>query len=172
MARTARHRRGAHAAPARGGRRVVAAGATVLATLGLTGVAYAFWSASGSGSGQVGSATAAALTVAPVAVPLADLFPGKTDDLSFRVSNSNGYRVRLTTLTGISVTSSDPTACAASNITLSAGPGYSLPTPVDVAAGATATGTLAGLVTMATTALDGCQGKTFTVNLAFSGAQY
>jgi hypothetical protein len=141
-------------------------------SLVLSGVAYAFWSASGSGAGTVKATSAVPLTVTSIATPLADLFPGKTDDLGFTVTNTNGYRVSLTTLTAISVTSSDQTACPASNITLSASPGYTLPTPVNVAANSSAGGTLSGLVTMATSAPDGCQGKTFTVNLAFSGAQY
>ena len=154
-----------------GSRRAAIAGvAGGLALAATSGVAYAFWSATGTGSGTVSSASAQLLTVSAAAAPAADLYPGRTVDLAFQVSNPNGYRVRLTDLTAASVTSSDPAACPASSIALgAAGP---LATPVEVAGGSTASGTVPGLVTMVAAAPDGCQGKTFSVALTLTGSQY
>ena len=145
----------------------VAGGLGLAAT---SGVAYAFWSATGTGSGTVSSASAQLLTVSAAATPVTDLYPGRTVDLGFSVANPNGYRVRLSALAAASVTSSDPAACPASSIALGA-PGP-LPTPVEVAGGGTASGTVPGLVTMVAAAPDGCQGKTFTVALTLTGSQY
>ena len=152
-------------------RRAATAGvAGGLCLAGAGGVAYAFWSATGTGSGTVSSASAMPLAVTAAASPVTELFPGRTVDLAFRVTNPNGYRVQLTALSAAAVTSSDRLACPDANIALAAaGP---LPAPLEVAPGATVSGTVPGLVTMVAAAPDGCQGKTFTVDLALSGAQY
>jgi hypothetical protein len=163
----------AHGSKRRRGRRTLGIGiAAAVVSVALGGVGYAYWSGSGTGSGTIRSTTAAPLTVASLASPLADLFPGKTDDLGFTVTNPNGYRVSLTTLSAVSVTSSDSLNCPSSHIQLSLAAGATLATPINVPAGSSATGTLPGLVTMSVNAPDGCQGKTFTVNLSFSGSQY
>lgn len=144
-----------------------------------TGTAYAFWAATASGAATAQSASAVALGVSATSTPTASLYPGRTEDLAVRLSNPNPYPVSLTTLTAASVSSSDPVACPATSITLPAAVttalltgGYTLPTPLGVPAGATGTAaSLSGFLTMATTAPDGCQGRTFTVTLAFSGSQ-
>lgn len=159
-------------------RSAIAVGVALALVTG-TGVAYAYWAASGTGTATTGSATAAPLGVAAVASPTSTLYPGKTEDLGLVLSNTNAYPVSLTTLTAATVTSSDPVACPAASITLPlevtaafATGGYVLPTPVAVPAKSTATpATLTGFITMAPTAGDGCQSKTFTVSLSFSGSQ-
>jgi hypothetical protein len=95
--------------------------------------------------------------------------PGQSAPLTLTVANTNAYPVLLTNLTSASVVSSDTSACASSNVTVpSPGSGYSLRVP----AGSTGTAlSLPGFVTMVAAAQDGCQGKAFTVTLAFSGAQ-
>ncbi|MBK5306260.1 MAG: hypothetical protein JJD92_06180 [Frankiaceae bacterium] len=154
------------------------AAASVVAAILVSGVSYAYWSSTASGTATIGSTTAQPLVVSSIATPLADLYPGKTDDLGFTVKNDNAYPVRVTALTGVSVASSDSAACPVSNLTLSSAispipvGGYQLTPVVTVAGGGgTATGTLPGLVQMNTTAGDGCQGKTFTFTLTFSGTQ-
>lgn len=153
-------------------------GAPVIA-LCLGGVSYAYWAATATGTAEVRAATAQPLTVSAVAAPTATLYPGKTEDLSFTLANSNPYGVTLTTLTAVTVTSSDAEACPAESITLPAtvttamaAGGYTLPSPISVAAGATGVpATLTGFVTMATSAPNGCQGKSFSFALTFSGSQ-
>lgn len=160
--------------------RVVAVCALALVPIGIGGGAYAYWSATGAGVATASSTTAAPLSVQAAAAPFTGLFPGKTTDLALVLSNGNGYPVNLTELTGVSVTSSDETACpggvyitlpAEVTTGLAAG-GYLLPTPIPVPAGSTSTpATLAGLITMDISAPDGCQGRTFTVSLSFAGSQ-
>lgn len=156
----------------------------MLALVGAVGsagtAAYAYWSAEGSGTAAVKSTTAQPLVVAASAVVAQGLYPGRTVGLGFTLSNPNIYPVELTMLTGLAITSSDETGCPAGThlsvppeVTtgLSAG-GYVLPSPVAVPADASAVpAELANLITMGTTAPDGCQSKTFTVELAFSGSQ-
>lgn len=145
-----------------------------------SGTAFAYWSSVGAGAADIQAGTAVPLAVSSSGTPLADLFPGKTSDLGIVVSNSNAYPVSLTTLTAISVTSSDEANCSGSTyISLPAAVttgvssgGYVLPTAISVPAGSTSTAaTLSGLITMTTSAPDGCQGKTFTVSLSFTGSQ-
>lgn len=145
-----------------------------------SGTAFAYWSSVGTGAADIQAGTAAPLGVSSSALPVADLFPGKTSDLGIVVSNSNPYPVSLTTLTAISVTSSDEASCSGSTYislptavtTGMSGGGYVLPTAISVPAGSTSTAaTLTGLITMTTSAPDGCQGKTFTVSLSFTGSQ-
>ena len=157
------------------GRRLVAVG-VVPVVLSCGTAAYAYWSASGSGSAAVGSATAAAMSV--TGTPSAQLYPGSKADVQVTLGNPNVYPVSMTKLTALSVTSSDETACPVSNIVVSSavttgvsGTGYVLPTPVAVASGSSGSATLPELLTMATTAPDGCQAKAFTVSMTFTGSQ-
>ena len=171
LARAGRHRR-----PARVGARALSVAVVPVVLSG--GVAYAFWSATGTGSATVSTTSATPLTVTASATPPPDLYPGRTVDLGISVANGNGYPVSLTRLTAVTVASSDASACPASNITLPtavvdgmAAGGYTLPTPINVAAGASSTATLTGLLTLAPGAPNGCQGKTFTVTVTLTGSQ-
>ena len=159
--------------------RTIALVASALAVVWGGGVAYAYWAATGTGTATAGSATALPLGVSAVTTPTATLYPGKTEDLGLVLSNANPYPVSLTRLVAASAASSDSAACPASNVVLPAAVtaalaagGYTLPTPFNVPAGSTATSaTLPGFITLAATAADGCQAKTFTVSLSFSGTQ-
>jgi hypothetical protein len=159
--------------------RAVVLVAAALALVWSGGVAYAYWAATGAGTATTGSATALPLGVSAVTTPTASLYPGKTEDLGLLLSNQNPYPVSLTKLTAASVTSSDPAACPASNVVLPlpvtaalASGGYALPAPVAVPAGSTAVpASLSGFITLTATAPDGCQARTFTVSLSFSGSQ-
>ena len=170
-------RRGRHGRPASTRSRAAAFAVVPLVLAGGTG-AYAYWSATGTGSAAVPSATAALLTVTATGTP-PSLYPGRTISLDVTLANSNVYPVSITKLTAVSVASSDAQACSPSaNITVSstvtstfASGGYTLPAPIAVAAGGSTNTTLANLITMNTTALDPCQGKTFTVTLTFTGSQ-
>lgn len=156
----------------------------LLALVGAVGsagsVAYAYWSAEGSGTATVASTTAQPIVVGAPAVVAADLYPGKTTGLGFTLSNPNPYPVQVTTLTQLSLSSSSEADCPAGThlsvapevaTGLAAG-GYVLASPIAVPAGASRTpAELADLITMSTSAPDGCQGRTFTVKLSFTGSQ-
>lgn len=153
------------------------AAATVVAGVLVTGVSYAYWTATGSGSATVSSTSAISLGVASITAPLTDLYPGKTDALSFVVTNPNPYNVSVTKITALSVASSDTTNCPMSNVTINSAyspvpmGGYNLTATTVNSGNGTATFTLPSFITMNIGALDGCQGKVFTVTLTVTGLQ-
>lgn len=171
-------RRGRHARRASPARRVLA-GSLLVTLLSGTGVGWAYWGATGAGAATAQAATAVPLQVDATGGTPASLFPGRTASLSFLLSNPNAYPVSLTTLTAAAVTSSDEAACPGTWVTLPeavttalAAGGYALPSPVAVAAGASGTPvTLDGFLTMDPAAPEGCQGRTFSFALSFSGSQ-
>jgi hypothetical protein len=147
-------------------RKSILVAAVGVITLG--GIAAALWSATGSGSGRARAATAQSITVSAT-TGAADLYPGFTGgDLFFTLTNPNPYGVTFSAMSAGSVTSSDPTSCPASNVTVSSATGLSLPV-----AGSATSGTLsiANVVSMASAAPNGCQGVTFDVAVTLTGTQ-
>lgn len=157
-------------------RTITVAVATASAVVLAGGVAYAFWSSTGTGAGTGKAKSAVTLTVAGV-TGTADLYPGLTTGaVSFTIQNTNPYNVNITRLASATVVSDDTVNCPTANISITTGAipgtGGGLVVNYTINAGATsATQTISGLLTMATTAPDGCQGKTFTATLNFTGTQ-
>jgi hypothetical protein len=149
--------------------RKVAMVALALVLLTAAGTAYAIWSANGAGTGQARAITAQTITVT-AATGAADLYPGFTDgDVFFTLTNPNPYPVTFTTMSPVSVTSSDPTGCPSSNVIVD-----SNVTGLSLAVGAqqtTGTLSIADVVTMSLAAPDGCQGDSFTIQLTLTGSQ-
>lgn len=147
-------------------RKFIIAASVLAITLG--GIAVALWTASGSGSGRARAVTAQTVTV-NATTGTADLYPGFTGgDLYFTLTNPNPYNVNFTAMTAGSVTSSDPTNCPTSNVSVSNATGLSLP----VSGGATSgTLSIADVVSMASAAPNGCQGVTFDIAVTLSGTQ-
>ncbi len=147
----------------------IAVGAAVAVSAAGGGVAWAAWSANGSGSGRAGSLTAQSVTVTAV-TGAADLYPGFTNgDLYFTLTNPNPYSVTFTAMSSGAVTSSNVTTCPSSNVTVDA---TATGLTINVAAGATsATVSIPDVVNMASTAPDGCQAKTFDIVLTLTGTQ-
>jgi hypothetical protein len=141
----------------------------VAAAVGLTlGAAYAMWSADGTGSGSASALTAETVVV-NASTGAADLYPGFADgDVHFTLTNDNPYPVTFTASTAGDVTSSNPSGCPASNLTVDAARGLTL----TVAAGRTSgEQSIADVVTLDGDAPDACQGVTFTVALTLTGTQ-
>jgi hypothetical protein len=147
-------------------RRTAAVLVVLLGVLG-AGVAFAAWTQTGTGSGQAQAKTAVASTIT-AGTAVADLYPGKTGgNVVFTVNNPNDYPVTFTSLAAGTVTSSDPTNCPASNVTVTSPATVSIAVP----AGATsAAQTVGGVTNMLAAAPNGCQGVTFTVALTLTGA--
>ncbi len=146
----------------------VAAAAIATTFVLVAGVAFATWTADGTGSGTARARTAQTITV-NATTGTADLYPGFTQgDVHFILTNTNPYPVQFTSMTPGAITSSAPVACPASNLTVA--PASSL--GLDVGANATS-GSLSidGVVTLASAAPDGCQGVTFTVAVSLTGSQ-
>jgi hypothetical protein len=132
------------------------------------GIGVAAWSVSGSGNGAAKASTASALTLADAsAFTSADLYPGATGNLKLRVINPNAFPVRITAVSGNgTITSDKGAACDASTgVTFANQSGLAL----DVAAGATATLTVAGAVSMSNASDNSCQGAVFTVPVSVTG---
>lgn len=146
-------------------KRIIVVAALAIAATG--GAVAAYWTATGSGSGSASSLSAQAITVSAT-TGTADLYPGFTDgDLSFTAANPNPYPVTFTSYTAGTVTSSDPVNCPSTNVTVVDGT-----ISLTVAAGASGVATtLPDVVTMIAAAPDGCQDKSFTVDLTLSGSQ-
>ncbi|MFC5381764.1 hypothetical protein [Aquipuribacter nitratireducens] len=126
--------------------------------------AAALWSVGGSGPGQ-GRATTAQDLVVTAGTASSQLYPGGAGDVVFDVANPNPFPVTVTganlgTVTGVA-------ACSAANFTTGAG----TVTPVSIAANASATVTVVGGLQMLTSAGDGCQGVTVTVDGTLVAAQ-
>jgi hypothetical protein len=147
------------------------ASAVVAAALIAGGVAYAAWTSSGVGAGRATSGSAVQLTVT-AATGAADLFPGTTQgDVWFTITNTNPYPVTFTTMTlGSAIVNTipgDATACPPTNVTATGATGLSL-----TVAASTTSGLLSipNVVSMASTAPDGCQAKSFDIPLTLAGA--
>ncbi|HEY3671330.1 MAG TPA: hypothetical protein VGN51_10385 [Acidimicrobiia bacterium] len=141
-----------------------------VAVLVLGGIAYAAWTADGSGTGKAHARDAIVVGV-NAATGTADLYPGVTDgDIHFTLDNDNPYAVTFTGFTAGMITSSAPVACPASLVTVDDTSPISV--PVAVAAGASGSaGEIDGVVSLDHAALDGCQGVTFDIDLTLTGSQ-
>jgi len=143
--------------------------ALFLAVLVGGGVAAAAWLVSGTGTVTTQAATSTSLTVTG-GTSSASLYPGASTAVVANVTNPNPFPVRLTgaTFGAVTVTPLAGKTCAAGNVTVS-GP-VTLASPVNLAAGSSATPvTIANALTMVSTAADGCQGATFTVQVTLNG---
>lgn len=149
--------------------------ATTVAALGVGGgVAFAVWTVSGSGSGSGAASVANSLTVTAFTPTgaAANIYPGgPAGSVDFEVSNPNPFAVTITGITWGTPTSSNTTTCANANISLDA----SAPTTVSISIPANATsGTVfvvPGVLDLAHSAGDGCEGVTFNIPMTISATQ-
>jgi hypothetical protein len=149
--------------------RRLTAGSILLGVLAVGSIAYAAWTASGTGSGYAQATTAQALTTVDVsAATTAQLYPGATGDVILRINNPNPYPVRVTSVSGTGAITSDMGgACDASTgVTFTNQTGQTL----DVPASSAVTFTLSGSVSMSNASDNSCQGAIFTIPVALSGA--
>jgi hypothetical protein len=130
------------------------------------GVAYAAWTASGTGSGYAKAGTAQELTTDTVAVTSGLLAPGLTGNVFVKITNPNTYAVQVTDVdrTG-AITSGDATCDASDSVTFT-----DQNITQNIAAGATTTVTLTNAVSMSNASVNACQGKTFTIPVTLTGA--
>ena len=132
-------------------------------------VAFAAWTATGSGSGYAKATTASPLTTVDVsASTTATLYPGATGDVSLRINNPNPYPVRVTSVAGSGTITSDAGgACDASTgVTFTDQSSLTL----DVGASSAATFTLSGAASMSNASANSCQGAVFTIPVTLTGA--
>src|SRR5688572_19459137 len=110
---------------------------TVVAVLASAGVAFAYWTSTGSGTGSVTTGTSTAWDVEVDDIDLDDLTPGgPIQTVGFTVQNDNSGVQNLSS-TVASVASTSNPGCTAADFDVSATTGI---TYGDVASGATETG--------------------------------
>jgi len=148
----------------------VGALAAILVT---AGVAFAVWSVSGSGSGAGAATVAQGLVIAAVTPtgPGATLYPGgPAGSVYFTVANPNPFAVTITNVSWGTPVSSDPTACPNANISLDSGAPttVSISIPANTTTGATE---VPGVLDLAHSAPDGCQGVAFDIPVTVTGTQ-
>lgn len=143
--------------------------ATVTTGLVLTaGVAFAAWTASGSGNGYAKAQTVQSLTTVDAsASTTAQLYPGGTGDVKVTVSNPNSFPVTITGVSGNgTITSDKGAACNASTgVTFTDTTGLSN----SVAASGSTTITLTGKAAMSSSSDNTCQGAVFTIPITLAG---
>jgi hypothetical protein len=151
---------------------IVAAATVALVGAG-GGAAFAVWSSSGTGTGAGGALTAQSLVVTAVTPDGSgsSLYPGGPAGwVYFTVQNPNPYAVTLTAISWGTPTSTNPSACASSNISLDAG----APTTLDIPVAANSTSgaiQINGVLDLAHSAPNGCQGAAFDVPVTVTGTQ-
>lgn len=154
--------------PRRTAPRKLVAAVGLVVVLAAAGIAIAAWTINGSGTGYAKAAAGTPLTLGDAtAFTSADLYPGANGSVVLRVTNSNPFRVRITTVTGNgAITSNAGAACTASTgVTFANQTGLTQ----DVAANTTATVTLAGAVSMSNSSDDSCQGAVFSIPVTVGG---
>ena len=145
---------------------VVAGG--LVAGLMATGVAWAAWTADGTGNGYAKATTAEVLTTDDVsATTVAQLYPGGTGDVKLTINNTNDYPVRVTSIVGDGTIAADSghAGCTTTGVSFTDQTGT-----WDVAANSETAITLTGAASMSNASLNACQGATFTIPVALSGA--
>jgi hypothetical protein len=132
-------------------------------------VAFAWWTASGTGQGYAKAETLVAIDTLDVSgIVTADLHPGGTGDVLIRIRNQNTFPVDVTNIAATSAPYTTPTdaACDASgSVTWVADQAGTWTVP----AAGTLDVTLANNVAMdGPSAVDACQGEVFAIDVALT----
>ena len=159
-------------------RRILAIVAMVIAiivvTIGGAGVAYAYWTAGGAGTGFGAAGTTVPITLS-AGTPTASLLPGGQTGVVLTMTNANAATVKISSLaldttqgaSGFAVDAGH-SGCTLSTLSFvtqtNGGAGWSVPGKVGATNG-TLTTTLTNALAMSLSAADACQGATFTVYL-------
>lgn len=143
-------------------RRLLPAGAAVLAAALAGTAAWAYWTAAGAGS--AGSGTMQPVTVAALVAgdqPGSALLPGASADVVLRLHNPNTFAVQLTAVAAAGAVTADAAhpGCSTTGVT------FVPPTNPQITVPATTTllVDLPAAASMASSAPSACQGATFAV---------
>lgn len=137
----------------------------------VAGIAFAAWTADGTGDGYAQAKSAEAVsTVDASGSTVADLYPGSTGDVKISIANPNPYAVRVTAIDGNGAITSSSAACN------TGGHGVTFADQTgtwDVPAGSTGTEfTLDDAVSMSNASDPACSGASFTVPVSITAASH
>ncbi len=149
-------------------RRSTTVAVTTVALVG-TGIAFAAWTSTGSGTGSATAGTDAGLTVSAASV--SGLYPNQATTQNVTISNPNPYMVKLSTLVLDSVTTATP-GCSVSITDIHGNnPGNSKDVSALASLAASSGSTVVAFPVKVENSLpNGCQGATFTLTYTASGA--
>jgi hypothetical protein len=136
---------------------------TVVGVLALGGVAWAYFTSSGTGSGHGSTGTMSTVALSATAgTASTPLYPGGTGDVSLEVNNPNSYAVTLVSVSGDGTITPDAghSACTTTGVTFSYQSGLSTTIPASTTNFPVH---LSGAVSMSTSSSNGCQGATFSI---------
>lgn len=154
-------------------RRYIGAAITVIA-LGIAGLVYAAWTATGNGSGYAKAGTAVALTTSDVsATTTADLYPGVDGVLRIKINNPNPYPVKVTDITtngATTVKTAGLGTCTTTGVSLNPQSGLNISVPAKTGGvDGTTTTNVPNAVHMGNTSDNGCQSAVFELPVTVSG---
>lgn len=153
-------------------RKQVAAFLTTFAAL-IAGIAFAAWTATGTGSGYAKAKTAQTLSTQDVhPFATATLYPGATGDVLISIVNPNDYNVTVASITGNGAITSLNAPCGV-DLAHPTGVTFTDQTGLSDVVPAHSTGTqftLTGAAHMDNTSDNSCQGATFVIPVSLSGA--
>ena len=154
----------------------LAAAATIVGVAGLTTVAWAAWTANGTGTGAAQAKTAAAVTLAN-ATTTAQLYPGANGNVVVDITNPNPYAVVVSDVYhgAIGSITSGVSACDAANGlsflgTWDSGSPKALAANQIIAPSTTYTLTIVNGLSMSNASDNACSGATFTVPVSVHAA--
>lgn len=153
--------------------RKIIIGLTATAVLAGGGIAYAVWTVNGSGSGGATAAIANNLQIAAVIPPSSSstLYPGgPASAVSLTIANPNPFPVTVSSYSWGTPLSNAPTVCASSQVSVDA----NAPTTANISLPANAPATtvvVPGVIDLAHTAPNGCQGLSFSVPVTVTAIQ-
>ena len=154
-----------------GKRRLIFAAVTVM-VLAIASLGYAAWTSAGNGSGIAKASTAQALTTV-TATASAGLYPGANAALALQVSNPNPYPVTVTDVTGNGTITADAShSTCGQDATHPTGVTYTDQhnLSISVPANGTTSVSVSNSVHMSNASDNSCQGATFTIPVALTGA--
>lgn len=131
------------------------------------GVAFAYFTSGGSGTGHATAGTLAPVTIeSATASPSAALIPGSTGDVVLDIDNTNTYAVTLVSVTGNGTITPDAghSSCATTGVSFTNQTGLSTNLPGNH----TTVVHLSGAASMNTSSSNGCQGATFFIPVTIS----
>jgi hypothetical protein len=146
----------------------VVAGTLTTGVILTAGIAFAAWTAGGSGNGYAKAGTVGALTTVDASgSTTAQLYPGGTGDVKISVSNPNAFPVTVTAVSGNGTITSDVSACTTGGTGVTFTDTSSL--SLVAAASTTTTFTLANKASMSSSSVNACQGAIFTIPVTLTG---
>ena len=141
--------------------------ASLISVLLVAGVAFAAWTANGSGSGSAQAGTSAALTTDAYATTADALIPGGSGDVTLKILNSNAFPVAVSAINANGAVTSNDASCTVSGVSFA---NQSAPTEGwTVPANGHLNVKLADAASMSNASQNACQGDTFTIPVTILG---